>query len=75
MNITQQSSPIIYEKEQIEKEEKKECEFCFMTYICENTDSILDPIDQMTFALNETAIKYGPIIVLKDALWYKRKVT
>ncbi len=72
MNIPQQqsSSSIIYKKEQIEKEEEeewKEFEFCFTTYICENTDSILDPIDQMTFALNETAIQYGPIIVLKDA--------
>ncbi len=65
MNIQQQSlsSSIITKKEQIEEDD----EFCFTTYICENTDGILDPIDQMTFALNETAIKYGPIIVLKDA--------
>ena len=35
--------------------------------ICENTDGISDPLDQMTFALNETAITYGPAVVLKDA--------
>ena len=49
------------------KENEEEAEDNFITYICENTDGILDSIDQMTFALNETAIKYGPIIVLKDA--------
>lgn len=50
-----------------EKEEEEECEDNFITYICENTDGILDSIDQMTFALNETAVRYGPVIVLKDA--------
>jgi len=48
-------------------ENEEQAEDNFITYICENTDGILDSIDQMTFALNETAIKYGPIIVLKDA--------
>jgi hypothetical protein len=61
MNSQHQSSSLIFEKGQ-EKEEIK-----FITYICENTDGILDPIDQMTYALNETALMYGPIIVLKDA--------
>jgi hypothetical protein len=55
-----QSSFIVNEKEE-------ECEDNFITYICENTDGILDSIDQMTFALNETAVTYGPVIVLKDA--------
>lgn len=56
------SSPsLIREKEEIEYEDN------FMTYICENTDGILDSIDQMTFALNETAVRYGPVVVLKDA--------
>lgn len=36
-------------------------------FICENTDGVLDPLDQMTFALNETALTYGPVVVLKDA--------
>ena len=51
----------------INENEEKESEDNFITYICENTDGILDSIDQMTFALNETAIRYGPIVVHKDA--------
>ena len=60
MTIQNQSSSLIYEKDEADKIQ-------FTTYICENTDGILDPIDQMTFALNETALRYGPITVLKDA--------
>lgn len=51
----------------IEKEDKEEDNDSIITFVCENTDGILDPIDQMTFALNETAIRYGPIVILKDA--------
>ena len=51
----------------LNENEEKESVDNIITYICENTDGILDSIDQMTFALNETAIKYGPIVVLKDA--------
>ena len=51
----------------LNENEEKEAEDNLITYICENTDGILDSIDQMTFALNETAIKYGPVVVLKDA--------
>jgi hypothetical protein len=36
-------------------------------YICENTDGVLDPIDQMIYALNETQVKYGSVVVLKNA--------
>jgi len=36
-------------------------------YICENTDSILDPLEQMLYALNETQVIYGSVIVLKNA--------
>jgi hypothetical protein len=36
-------------------------------YICENTDCIFDPLEQMTYALNETQVSYGSIIVLKNA--------
>lgn len=63
MNISPQPLQRSYEKEQ----EKEHEEISIVTYICDNTDSILDPIDQMTFALNETAIKYDHIVVLKDA--------
>ncbi len=59
MTTQSQSSTLIYEPENDE--------ISLITYICDNTDGILDPIDQMTFALNETAIKYDHIIVLKDA--------
>jgi len=52
---------------EIMKEEEDEEEKNIVTFICENTDGILDPLDQMTFALNETAISYGPIVILKDA--------
>ena len=51
----------------LNENEEKEADDNLITYICENTDGILDSIDQMTFALNETAIKYGPVVVLKDA--------
>ena len=60
MDIQQQSSSLIFER-------GDQDEISLITYICENTDGILDPIDQMTYALNETAIKYGPLIILKDA--------
>jgi hypothetical protein len=36
-------------------------------YICENTECILDPMEQMTYALNETQVRYGSVIVLKNA--------
>jgi hypothetical protein len=36
-------------------------------YICENTDCILNPLEQMTYALNETQVQYGSIVILKNA--------
>ncbi len=57
------SSPLM----EVLKKEGEEEEKSIITFICENTDGILDPLDQMTFALNETAIRYGPVVVLKDA--------
>lgn len=36
-------------------------------FICENTNGILDPMEQMTYALNETQIRYGSVVVLKNA--------
>jgi hypothetical protein len=47
----------------IEEEDKLEIPI----YICENTDGILDPIEQMIYALNETQVKYGSVVVLKNA--------
>jgi hypothetical protein len=46
-----------------EEEDKSEIPI----YICENTDGVLDPIEQMIYALNETQVKYGSVVVLKNA--------
>jgi hypothetical protein len=54
---------IIKEEQEEEKEEKPE----ISTYICENTDGVLDPMEQMIYALNETQLKYGSVVVLKNA--------
>ena len=67
MSINNQHQSLLPSSSLINEKEQKECEDSFITYICENTDGILDSIDQMTFALNETAVRYGPVIVLKDA--------
>jgi hypothetical protein len=47
----------------IEEEDKLEMPI----YICENTDCVLDPMEQMTYALNETQVRYGSVVVLKNA--------
>lgn len=49
------------------EEEEEESEPEMPIYICENTDGVLDPIDQMIYALNETQVKYGSVVVLKNA--------
>jgi hypothetical protein len=46
-----------------EEEDKSEIPI----YICENTDGVLDPIEQMIYALNETQVKYRSVVVLKNA--------
>lgn len=47
--------------------EEEEYEPEITVYICENTDCVLDPMEQMKYALNETQITYGSITVLKNA--------
>ena len=49
-----------------EKIEKVE-EIDLTTYICDNTDGILDPLDQITYGMNEVQVTYGSVVVLKDA--------
>lgn len=49
------------------KEEKKPEDSELTLFICENTDGILDPVEQMTYVLNETQVKYGSVVVLKNA--------
>ncbi len=52
--------------ESINKNEKIE-EIDLLTYICDNTDGVLDPLDQITYGMNEVLVSYGQVIVLKDA--------
>ena len=52
--------------ESINKNEQTE-ETGLATYICDNTDGILDPLDQITYGMNEVQVTYGNVVVLKDA--------
>jgi hypothetical protein len=47
--------------------DQQEVDFGMNIYICENTDCILTPMEQMTYALNETQVKYGSVVILKNA--------
>ena len=47
--------------------DQQEEDFGMNIYICENTDCILTPMEQMTYALNETQVKYGSVVILKIA--------
>ncbi len=51
----------------LKTEDQREEDFGMNTYICENTDCILNPLEQMTYALNETQVKYGSVVILKNA--------
>lgn len=55
--------------ESINKNEKIENieEIDLTTYICDNTDGILDPLDQITYGMNEVQVTYGNVVVLRDA--------
>lgn len=53
----------INKNEKIEKIE----EIDLTTYICDNTDGILDPLDQITYGMNAVQVTYGNVVVLKDA--------
>jgi hypothetical protein len=50
----------------VSKNEKIE-ETSLLTYICNNTDGVLDPLDQITYGMNEVLVTYGQVVVLKDA--------
>jgi hypothetical protein len=50
----------------VSKNEKIE-ETSLLTYICDNTDGVLDPLDQITYGMNEVLVTYGQVVVLKDA--------
>ena len=36
-------------------------------YVCDNTDGIFDPLEQLTYGMNEVQLTYGNVVVLKDA--------
>lgn len=48
-------------------EHQEEEDFGMNIYICENTDCILNPLEQITYALNETQVQYGSVVILKNA--------
>jgi hypothetical protein len=51
----------------LKTDEQQKEDFGMNIYICENTDCILNPLEQMTYALNETQVEYGSVVILKNA--------
>lgn len=51
----------------LKNDEQQEEDFGMNIFICENTDCILNPLEQMTYALNETQVQYGAVVILKNA--------
>lgn len=51
----------------IHERENSEGESELMTFICDNTDGVLDPLDQIIYGMNEVQVQYGSVVVLKDA--------
>ena len=49
------------------KEEKENTDNLVTTYICENTDCVLEPLEQIKYSLNEVQLTYGSVVVLKNA--------
>ena len=63
MNNKEASKPVTFSLLRNEENQQDSA----VIFICENTDGVLDPLEQMTYALNETQVRYGPIVVLKNA--------
>ena len=38
-----------------------------ITFVCDNTDYVLDPLEQIKYLLNKVQLTYGSVVVLKDA--------
>jgi hypothetical protein len=51
----------------LKTEDQHEEDFGMNIYVCENTECILNPLEQMIYALNETQVKYGSVVILKNA--------
>jgi hypothetical protein len=63
MNNKEASKPVTFSLLKNEENQQDSA----VIFICENTDGVLDPLEQMTYALNETQVRYGSIVVLKNA--------
>jgi hypothetical protein len=50
-----------------EEEEEDNTDSLVTTYICENTDCVLEPLEQIKYSLNEVQLTYGSVVVLKNA--------
>ena len=64
--IPEQEVSFLNTAETFEKQDEQEFEDYGMIFICENTDGILDPLEQMLYALNETQVRYGPVTGTKE---------
>ena len=51
----------------IKEEEEDNTDNLVTTYICENTDCVLEPLEQIKYSLNEVQLTYGSVVVLKNA--------
>jgi hypothetical protein len=42
-------------------------DYKIITFVCDNTDCVLDPLEQIKYSLNEVQLTYDSVVVLKDA--------
>ena len=54
-------------KQQMEQVEEPEFDSDFKLYICDADEHMLDPMEQIKYALNDVQVTYGPVIKLRDA--------
>lgn len=56
-------------QQQVEQVEDNQPEFDseFKLYICDADEHMLDPMEQIKYALNDIQVTYGPVIKLRDA--------
>jgi hypothetical protein len=64
MNNKKASKPVT---SSLLKNEEDHQDSAVSIFICENSDGVLDSLEQMTYALNETQVRYGSIVILKNA--------
>lgn len=66
-SVTNNKTKNVTSSSLLKTDEQQEEDFGMNIYICENTDCILNPLEQMTYALNETQVEYGSVVILKNA--------